>query len=550
MLHNKNGELSFSEACAYLSVSPADFTALREQRLVACTSTKRNQTYPQDRLDLTRCLLNLGKERNWNTMTLAWYADLLFAAEIGRAILLPVQDYATSPSSSPTSWLETPYAVAVLENLKDNSELRDVSITPLLRSLAAVAVGNEQFWPDLDTFEQSALYPIVIGLEKTGVPIIGQDTTIARDALNNYALMVLGFGRIAPPISAEFAALVEFAQHKLSNTDPFQANTPSDERELILKQSLIPVDKIYASKATEIHTPPLPEAWNFHLGVLRAERRTIAVQMRLPIEADQPLIDNILDMIRPFLGTFGARVVQLLYEIANDPPHYRHPIINVDTNEMLDRLGLKRDDRGVHRSKNRERLRDALNAAHALEIVAEYTAQEKGKLVRKQLYRTVLSILGATFDAEENASFSTLELRERGLPKSLQIRLNFYDGIRQPDGRLGNQFVLVPRLAAPKDLQKANYAATAELLRAYLLFRYRQTKMKNRTLVVTRQTALEKANITTKNVTRATEILTRALNKLVADGTVEHFGELPIKSDASFEVTLSERVVFAYEKDG
>ena len=124
------------------------------------------------------------------------------------------------------------------------------------------------------------------------------------------------------------------------------------------------------------------------------------------------------------------------------------------------------------------------------------------RAVRKQFYRTVLSILGATFDAEETASISTFELRTRGLAKSMQIRLNFYDGIRRPDGKLGNQYVLIPRLVEPDKLPKANYSATHELLRAYLIFRYRQTQMKTQVLQVTRQTVLEKANIRNQNASR------------------------------------------------
>ncbi len=57
-------------------------------------------------------------------------------------------------------------------------------------------------------------------------------------------------------------------------------------------------------------------------------------------------------------------------------------------------------------------------------------------------------------------------------------------------------------------LQISSHSATHELLRSYLLFRYRQTRMKSHTLTVTRQTAMEKANITNKNPRQAT--LTRS----------------------------------------
>jgi hypothetical protein len=121
----------------------------------------------------------------------------------------------------------------------------------------------------------------------------------------------------------------------------------------------------------------------------------------------------------------------------------------------------------------------------------------------------------------------------------MQIRLNFYDGIRRPDGRLGNQYVYVPRLADSQVLPKANHSATSEQLKAYLLFQYRQTQMKSRTLTIKRQTALEKAGITTRNVTRATQILTRALEKLQANGILDSFTKVPLKAQESFTVVLS-----------
>ena len=280
------------------------------------------------------------------------------------------------------------------------------------------------------------------------------------------------------------------------------------------------------------------------MGVVTAQKRTVSMQMRLPAELPQQTIDNIIDLIRPFLGAYGARVVHLLYEIANDPPYWRNPLITVETNDVLDRLGLTRDRRGVHYSRNRETLRNVLNAAHNLEIVGEYTTWEGGVKVRKAMRKSVMSLIGASFDPDETSGISTEELFQRGLPKEMQIRLNFYEGVRRPDGRLGNQYVLMPRLVEPKKLPKAAHSATHELLRAYLLFRYRQTRMKSLSLNVTRQTAMEKANITNKNPRQATLTLRKALDKLVANGTIEHYSaSLPAKAHETFEVLLASHVV-------
>jgi hypothetical protein len=534
--------LSFTQACERLALAPADLVALRDQGLVACEYQHGRQVYPQPALDLSAQLLALGAPRGWQPATLAWYADLTFAAEVGRAILLPTTSPESPATPLATSWLQTPYAAAVLRDLQGRpTEIAEL-IIPLLRSLVAVALGEGQFWPDRHALDRAALAPIIADLEAAGTPIMGQGAAIARDAAHIFMGMMLAFTTIAPPISDELRQLVHSTQTRIQGQPPPEPAVPVEEQMAITQEALIAVDKLYAAKATEIHTPP--SAWDLQTGVISAQKRTVTLQMQLPLDYPQDTIDNIIDLIRPYVGAYGARVVHLLYEIANDAPYWRNPLITIDSNELLDRLGAKRDTRGIHRSKNRELLRNVLNAAHGLEIVGEFTTWEDGRPVRKAMRKTVLSLIGATFDADETHSLSTEELFERGLPKSMQIRLNFYEGVRRPDGRLGNQYVLMPRLQDPKTLPKANYAATHELLRAYLLFRYRQTGMKSRTLTVTRQTALEKTNIRNKNARMATLTLRKALDRLVTDGTLESFtAVLPAKPHESFEVVLAERAV-------
>ncbi len=533
---------SFAQACAHLGVAPADLVALRDQGLVACIEQQGRQVYPQTALQLTELLLALGRERNWSPATLAWYADLAFAAEVGRTILLPTTGPTTTPLSLGTSWLPTAYAGAVLRDLQQSPDDTESLFTPLLRSLVTVAVGDGQFWPDREALDHAALAPVITQLEAAGTPIVGQGASIARDAGHIFMGMLLAFTTIAPPISDELRDLVLTTQARLQGQPLVEVLVPSEEQVTISSEALIAVDKLYAARATEIHTAP--ENWDVQVGIISAAKRTVTLQMHLPIDSPQDTIDNIIDLIRPYVGAYGARVVHLLYEIANDAPYWRNPLITIDTNDLLDRLGAKRDPRGIHRSKNRELLRNVLNVAHGLEIVGEYTTWEEGRAVRKAMRKTVLSLIGATFDGDESHSLSTEELFERGLPKSMQIRLNFYEGVRRPDGRLGNQYVLMPRLGDPKALPKANYAATHELLRAYLLFRYRQTGMKTRTLTVTRQTALEKTNIRNKNPRMATQTLRKALDRLVADSTLESFtAVLPAKPHESFIVVLAEKAV-------
>ena len=536
-------ELTFAQACAELGISSTELATLRERGLVACLRRGHRQVYPREALTLTRHLLELGRARGWESGTLAWFADLIFAAQVGRTILLPAGDHEPpAPPRPPRNWLETAHVAGVLRDLRLRGDAAAEPVVAMLRSLVAVTVGPGQYWPDGHALERSDLYPIIAQLETEGVAVLGQASAIKRDAPQAFMALVLAFTSIAPPVSEELGQLVRSTYAKLKGRHPFETAVSAEDQLLIDREALVAVDKFYAGKANEIHTPPA--AWEVQLGVVRAQRRTIALQMELPEDYPQHAIDNIIDLIRPYLGTYGARVVHLLYEVANDPPYWRTPLITIDSNELLDRLGDKRDRRGVHYSKNRRRLRDVLNAAHELEIHGEVLVWEGGREVRRAIRRSVLSLIGADFDASEHRGLSTEELFRRGLPKAMQIRLNFYEGVRRPDGRLGNQYVLMPRLAEPKKLIAANYAATHELLRAYLLFLYREGGMKSRTLSVTRQTALEKANITNKNKSMATTTLRKALDRLVSDGAIESYSPvLPTGPQEPFSITLSAAAV-------
>jgi hypothetical protein len=536
-----SADLNFTQACEYLALSPDEMVTLREQRLAASFEIDGRQLYPKTSLELTRQLLQIGRKRSWSIATLAWYADLLFTSEIGRAILLPIR---AEQMGSEVSWLASPYANAVLDSLKNKSEQDDTAVVTPLRSLIAIEVGKGRFWSDLNSLRRSPLYPLIEYLEHSGIPILDQVGAVARDAGAIVVGMLFAFSAVTAPLSEELADLAQVGVARLKGNT--QTVIYDGDTERITLEGLVAVDKLYASKATEIHAPP--DAWDFKVGIISAGRRTVMLEMKVPSDAEQSFIDNIIDLIRPFVGTYGARVCTLLYTIANDAPFWRNPQITFETNDLLDQLGLKRTAQGYHHAANRRRLRDTLEAAHNLEIVGEYTVVENGKTVRKAFRRTVLSIIGASFDADENAGLTTTELFRRGLPKTVTLRLNFYEGVRRQDGKLGNQYVLVPRLGEGPKLHKANHATTQELLKTYLLFRYRQTRMKSRTLTVTRQTALEKANITDKKERRATATLRKALDRLVAEGILESYSALPRYLHQTFEVILSQKAVSGSEQ--
>ena len=75
-----------------------------------------------------------------------------------------------------------------------------------------------------------------------------------------------------------------------------------------------------------------------------------------------PAMIAVTEVARAALGDYAARVMHLLFEIANDYPNWRTPNVTFSVNEFLDRLGYARDKRGIHYSKNRRYLMRALVA--------------------------------------------------------------------------------------------------------------------------------------------------------------------------------------------
>lgn len=532
-----SNELTFQEACHFLGLSAADFSALREQGLVAIVRKREKQLFPRRALLLTARLLALGRKHGWSAKSIAWFADLAFASEVGRVVLLPLPDVdAPSRAPLPASWLETSYANALLQDMDHRQMALEEPMRALTRSLLSATIGPGHYWEDNTSLAASAIMPVIDFLSGDSKPSLLEQIEPARESGHLFALLVLAFSTLAAPISAELKEIVQAAYAKLRA--PAGEAVPSEEQERILRERLIAVDRLYATKATEIHTPM--EAFDVSVGVLTTARRTIALQLKLPINPAEAALDNILDVIRPYLGTYGARVVQALYEIANDPPNWRNPIMTVDTNQLLDRLGEKRDSRKIHYSRNRVRLRDTLNAAHNLEIVGEFTTWESGVQVRKAIRRPVLSLIGATFDVTESSSLTTEELFQKGLPKSMQVRLNFYDGVRKSDGELGDQYILVPRLVEPHALTPANYSGTHERLRQHLLLRCRQAPVPESLITLTRETALREAGITNSNVTRATQTLEKALMRLVELGILVSFTPVPLRPQEAFACIVSD----------
>src|ERR1700694_590764 len=132
----------FSQVCAFLGRSPADLAVLRQNGLIATHLLEGTQVYPKGSLEITKRLLEIGASHGWGAPTTAWYADLLFASNVGRAILLPLYRTSFQSGSVSANWLETTYAVTVLEKLIEGTERCDEAVLTPLSSLLALGMGK------------------------------------------------------------------------------------------------------------------------------------------------------------------------------------------------------------------------------------------------------------------------------------------------------------------------------------------------------------------------------------------------------------------------
>jgi hypothetical protein len=278
----------------------------------------------------------------------------------------------------------------------------------------------------------------------------------------------------------------------------------------------------------------------------------------LPPESPQDLnskrelaMVTVTEIARAALGDYAARVMHLLFEVANDYPHWRTPNITFSVNEFLDRLGYARDKRGIHYSKNRRYLMRTLVALATTQVAAERPVYDKGKSYRATVLQSLITRIRTLYDNDEeaNRNLSTWELFEKGVPGDIiqvEIGQEWYEGVRRRDGTPGNNYTLVPRLGDPQALSNPVHTRTEDRLENYLYTRYKELKYSKHSIAITRNTALEKAGITTKNVTRATQILQKALDKLQTKGTILSYSPqpLPLRPTETFTVELNETAFY------
>jgi hypothetical protein len=311
---------------------------------------------------------------------------------------------------------------------------------------------------------------------------------------------------------------------------PLSAVEVEFRQQIQQENEYIALDAEYAAYRAAIHQPlaidemPRPDAQGWTV-----QRPVTALQLPLPpFERELSSQEGVVQLLRHFVGEFPAKIMHLLFEIANDPPFYRRPDITISINDVLDRLGYTRDGRGIHYSVNRKRLTLTLQALHLTDVELY---QRRGKTT-KAFSAPLLSALGFTSTNEEVRQMPLREVFARGLPDVIQVSINaiWYRGVRDPEGRPGTNYQLLPRTSIEltgrrrgghRGRGSIRTGRSVDNLRVFV--QRCQVSSQSRHAEVALASLLQEAGITNKNASQAATTLRRALDKLVSEAVlVEH----------------------------
>lgn len=353
-----------------------------------------------------------------------------------------------------------------------------------------------------------------------------------------------------------------------------RADDPEEERRfrarilMEARRGVIAVDGLYTRKA-DLHLGPMPQGeivgrqrWVARKGDVRLEIPLDRIQDEIEAAAQregvaiadlstQALLVTAVDVAHMMVGEWAAKIMLGLYEAANDC--WRSPLFNLDVNAFLTKLGrkpeVKVDNDGVpreyHRSESRADFWNTMRALSSVSLEVVRTIRHPdGSIADDTIERPLVFLFGGTYPHKDNP-----EGRRRA-PSHVKVALGWYMGVRQLDGRPGTDYVPAERLQPGRG--HAQHNATRERLRRRLLLyaHYRMQEMRaNKQIIpppegyvivrLRRKTALERAGITTTNVTLQRTSLVKALEKLRDAGVIYGYSEIPRKADDTFEIQVN-----------
>ncbi|HVA89580.1 MAG TPA: hypothetical protein VNL71_07030, partial [Chloroflexota bacterium] len=211
-------------------------------------------------------------------------------------------------------------------------------------------------------------------------------------------------------------------------------------------------------------------------------------------------------------------------------------------NDLLDRLGFSRDNRGVHRSDARKKLSTTLLSLHLLHIGVQQRIKRRGAQSVGFLAPLLSAIAYAT--DEETSHISPIEVFRQGLPETVSIHINplWYSGVRHTDGSPGLAYSLLPRAGLPQGssgrARGGSRSPAMRQLREYLLHYRGATGPEQTNVTLTRAALLSIGGITNRRADQANASLVRAMAGLVEEELLDGYRPDPLPIDAMALITL------------
>lgn len=309
------------------------------------------------------------------------------------------------------------------------------------------------------------------------------------------------------------------------------------------QEGMVGIDTLYLSTRRTIHQPLADEqgevsgdGWILE----RPNNTTLRVAYSEGLES-AALAEAAVTIARAAINDFAAEVMLTLFGIANDPPNWRRPQLTISLNDLLDRLGFTRDNRGVHRSDARKRLSTTLLSLHLLHIGVQQRTKRRGAQSVGFIAPLLSAIAYAT--SEEIGHLSPIEVFRQGLPETVSIHINplWYQGVRQSDGSPGTAYSLVSRKELPQSGGRArggSRSPATRLLREYLLQYRRAAGPDQVSVTVARMALLSIVGITNRRADQANASLLRAINSMIEEDLLEGYRPEPLPIEPLALVTL------------
>jgi len=329
---------------------------------------------------------------------------------------------------------------------------------------------------------------------------------------------------------------------------------PLDAGEIAYRQSiaeqhrrgLIAVDPLYGYIRAEMQKPldGTAEVVDNTAWVLRRNNR---VTLRIPFNeigdlgptTDISALDRLgVEIAHRALGPAAADIMDVLYTWANDPPHWRSPVIRVSMNKLLDVLTYKHDSRGIHYSHNRRLVAQTLLA---LQFTQFSLQQQRGRTNVGTIATLISSLKYET--TEPVGDLTPFEVWHQGLPETLTITLNreWYrlrdaSGSPQPEY---HKFIRRPLLPVARGRTGRRSPVRAALENYLMAARERAMHLETHDeLVLTRSALLSAAKITDSDRYNQMRTLQRNLDRLCGEAILARYAPIPLPGEDNDLVTL------------